>query len=270
MQYDPIKKLLGNIFNKRPLTRKLFYGMLDILLLRTWHIHLAIRQFARQNAEADDIRVLDAGSGLGQYSWYVARKYPKWHIEALDIKKEEIESCRRFFKSEGKTNVRFVHGDLLHFVEADKFDLILSVDVMEHIENDRLVFSNFFRALKPGGMLLVSTPSDRGGSDVRQSEDDSFIEEHVRDGYSIHEIDEKLKKAGFNKSAITYTYGRPGSIAWRLSMKYPLLMLSMSKAFLLLLPVYYLFTMPVVLILHLADVKTRHQTGTGLMVKAWK
>ena len=270
MQYDPIKKLLGNIFNKRPLTRKLFYGMLDILLLRTWHIHRAIRQFARHYEKAENIQVLDAGSGLGQYSWYLARKFPKWHVTALDIKKDEIDSCRHFFQKAGKKNVAFVHGDLLHFIEPDTYDLVLSVDVMEHIENDRRVFSNFFNSLKKGGMLLISTPSDRGGSDVRDSDDDSFIEEHVRDGYSIQEIEEKLQQAGFNETSVAYTYGRPGSIAWRLSMKYPLIMLSWSKALLLLLPLYYLLTMPLVLILHLLDVRSKHPTGTGLMVKAWK
>jgi len=41
--------------------------------------------------------------------------------------------------------------------------------------------------------LLISTPSDQGGSDA-QEEHDSFIGEHVRDGYAIKEIEEKLNK----------------------------------------------------------------------------
>jgi len=44
--------------------------------------------------------------------------------------------------------------------------MILCVDVMEHIEKDELVFSNFYKALVDDGILLVSTPSDKGGSDV--------------------------------------------------------------------------------------------------------
>ena len=68
---------------------------------------------------------------------------------------------------------------------------------MEHIEEDELVFRNFFRALKPGGSLLISTPSDQGGSDVHNEEEKSFIDEHVRDGYGIGEISQKLERAGF-------------------------------------------------------------------------
>jgi hypothetical protein len=38
MQYDPIKKTLGTVFNKTPFLRILFYRLLDLLLLRTWHV----------------------------------------------------------------------------------------------------------------------------------------------------------------------------------------------------------------------------------------
>ncbi len=112
------------------------------------------------------------------------------------------------------------------------YDIILSVDVMEHIEEDELVFRNFYRALKPGGIILISTPSDKGGSDVHNDEEQSFIDEHVRDGYSIDEISQKLTHAGFNNIKASYTYGKPGNISWRLSMKYPVEMLNISKAFL--------------------------------------
>ena len=66
------------------------------------------------------------------------------------------------------------------------------------------------RSLKKGGRVIISTPSDKGGSDVHHDHDESFIDEHVRDGYGIDEIDNKLKDAGFNKVVAKYTYGRPG------------------------------------------------------------
>ncbi len=269
MQYDPIKRRLGHLFTRRPLTRRLFYRLLDILLLRSWHIHNALRAFGRMR-QNQETHVLDAGSGFGQYTWYMARKNPRWHITGIDIKKEEVEACNAFIHKTGKKNVRFVQGDLRNVLSPGSYDLILSVDVMEHIEEDEQVFSNFFHSLKPGGMLLVSTPSDQGGSDVQNDDDTSFIEEHVRDGYAIEEINNKLAEAGFRQIETKYTYGKPGSIAWRISMKFPITMLGMSNAFLLLLPFYYLLTMPLVLLLNLADLRGVHRSGTGLMVSAWK
>jgi hypothetical protein len=141
---------------------------------------------------------------------------------------------------------------------------------MEHILEDVDVFTNFNQAMKSGALLLISTPSDQGGSDVHEETGESFIGEHVRDGYPVEEMAEKLKKAGFNKMEILYSYGNPGKIAWKLSMKYPMLMLNSSKLFFLILPIWYVVTYPFSYLLNWLDTHTTHKTGTGLIVKAWK
>lgn len=215
--------------------------------------------------------VLDAGSGFGQYSWRMSRMNRLWNISAVDINKEQIEDCSAFFSKCGlKGRVSFNEGDLTALNEINKYNLILSVDVMEHIEEDVQVFKNFYKALKLNGVLLISTPSDQGGSDVHGEDEESFIDEHVRDGYSIKDISEKLKLAGFSTVEAKYTYGKPGNISWRLSMKYPIKMLNVSYLFFILLPFYYLVFFPVSLVLNLFDISLTHQTGTGLLVTARK
>jgi hypothetical protein len=96
------------------------------------------------------------------------------------------------------------------------------------------------------------------------------VDEHVRDGYNIDEIQQKLRSAGFSHTEARYTYGWPGKISWRLSMKYPILMLNTSKLFFVVLPFYYLLTYWFALIMNLLDVNINPKTGTGLLVKAWK
>ncbi len=270
MHYDPIKQFLSKLFNRYAITRKLFYFLLDVLLLRSWHIRKALRSYRRSTGKGASLYVLDAGSGLGQYSWRMARRNPSWNITAVDIKEEEVGSCKAFFEKQKVHNVDFRAENLVEYVQPDTYDLILSVDVMEHIEEDQLVFNNFFKSLNDGGVLLISTPSNLGVSDVREEGDQSFIEEHVRDGYASEEIRTKLEKAGFQEVETKYTYGKPGSLAWRFSMKYPVLMLGRSRAFLFLLPFYYLILMPFVLFLNYRDINKTHQKGTGLLVKARK
>jgi hypothetical protein len=141
---------------------------------------------------------------------------------------------------------------------------------MEHILEDEQVFRNFQASMKKGGMLLISTPSDQGGSDVNEEDASSFIEEHVRNGYNSKEIEDKLYKAGFSEAEARYSYGGPGKLSWKLSMKYPIKMLGISKIFFLVLPFYYLIAYPVSFILNYIDVNSKHRTGTGLIVKAWK
>jgi len=268
MQYDPIKKSLGNIFNKTPFLRILFYKLLDILLLRTWHVKKEIRAWSKNRP---DQLILDAGSGFGQYSFFMSGMNKSFSIEAVDVKEEQIADCSAFFKKVGRNNVHFGIADLTTYNRPESFDMILSVDVMEHILDDEQVFRNFYSSLKKDGMLLISTPSDQGGSDVHDhGEESSFIDEHVRDGYNIQDIQEKLKRAGFTRTEARFAYGKPGQIGWRLSMKYPIQMLNTSKLFFILLPFYYILTFPFALIFNWRDLQGDHKTGTGLIVKAFK
>lgn len=273
MEYDPIKKRLGNVFNRTPFLRKLFYSLLDLLLLRAWHVLKELRSLKKRSFSGK-IRILDAGSGFGQYSYRMSRIFAGSIIKGVDVKQEQIDDCNQFFTTIGlHERVNFEYADLTKFTEPYSYDLILSVDVMEHIEEDELVFSSFYKSLRNNGVLLISTPSDQGGSDTHDHEQDAvhgFIEEHVRDGYGISDITQKLNHAGFTDIEARFTYGTPGSLSWKFSMKYPILMLGRSKAFFILLPFYYLITFPFCVILNYSDVIFRHKKGTGLLVKAYK
>ncbi|HVN59242.1 MAG TPA: class I SAM-dependent methyltransferase [Bacteroidales bacterium] len=269
MQYEPIKRSLGRVFRKSILLKKLLYLLLDLLLLRSWHVRKAIGRTS--SLLPSDARVLDAGSGFGQYTWRMSSRHRGWNIKGIDINDEEVAECNEFFRKTGRSGrVAFFAGDLTKLDETGLYDLVLTVDVMEHITEDEKVFSNFSKALKPGGKLIISTPSDMGGSDVHDHDDTSFIDEHVRDGYGKEEIISKLEKAGFSKVDVAYTYGRAGSISWRISMKYPVKMLNSSYFFFILLPFWYIIAFPVALVLNFIDVNVVNKSGTGLLVTAEK
>jgi 2-polyprenyl-3-methyl-5-hydroxy-6-metoxy-1,4-benzoquinol methylase len=270
MQYDPIKRSLGNVFNQSVFLRKLFYNLLDLLLLRCWHIHKELRAW-RKTLTSSTVNIFDAGSGFGQYTYYLHSKNKNYNILAVDVKEEQVADCNKFFaKLNASDKVKFIVGDLTKYQNPDAYDLVLCVDVMEHIEDDRACFRNYCASLKKGGMLLISTPSDQGGSDVQGDSDSSFIEEHVRDGYNIEEIKQKILDEGFSKVEARYQYGTPGKISWRLSMKFPILALGATKLFFIILPFYYIIVYPFCFILNWLDTNTVHKTGTGLIVKAWK
>lgn len=269
MKYEPIKASLGNIFNRNPQLRILLYRMLNILLLRTWHIKKQLKRIIP--LLPPNAHILDAGSGFGQYSYFLSRFARGWQITGVDINEKQVADCNAFVQKIGKNDrIKFKTADLTNFVEPNSYDLILSVDVMEHIEDDRAVFRNFYQSLHINGMVLISTPSDKGGSDAHSHEDASFIEEHVRNGYSIEDISQKLYQAGFKKVECKYQYGKPGSFAWKLSMKYPIIWLNKSKGFFVLLPFYYLLVMPICLLLNFFDTLIEHASGTGLIVVAYK
>src|ERR1041385_1337742 len=128
MEYDPIKRSLGNVFNKSPFLRKLFYNLLDLLLLRCWHVHKELRTWRSglgvlgSGLAVGELNILDAGSGFGQYSYWMTKKFPKAKILAVDVKDEQVDDCNKFFAEIGKINVRFEVADLTTFVQEDKYN----------------------------------------------------------------------------------------------------------------------------------------------------
>lgn len=268
MHYDPIKNIIGNVARKRPMIRRFFYTILGIMFLREWYVKRALRELLRDKEEP--FTIFDAGSGFGQYSYYCARHFPAARIYAVDVKEEQIADCRAFFPRMGLENASFEVEDLTIPIHSNRFDFILSVDVMEHIQDDVQVLKNFSRALTAGGKVLINTPSNLGGSDAADEGNTSFIQEHARTGYSAEEIKQKLDIAGLQLEKLTYTYGPLGSIAWRIGIKYPMMMLNKSKLFFIVLPFYYLITLWPVLLLMYIDYKSRNAHGAGLLVVAVK
>lgn len=271
MDYDPVKDHLGTFFWASPTRTKVFYRLLDTVFLRSWYVRRALRQ--RIEALGDrPVRVLDAGTGFGQYAWWLVSTFSNVEVTAVDVKDDYLERAQTFMaQTPYAGRVAFERADLTLPLEyTDTFDLALSVDVMEHIEDDRAVFRNVRAALKPGGHLIVNTPSDQGGSGVTAEGEESFIGEHVRDGYPMAELIEKLETAGLNVVEAVYTYGPAGSAAWRLLVKWPIQMLNASRWLTPLVGLYYLPAGPVGLVLNAVDVRRENETGTGLLVTSRK
>jgi len=271
MRYDPVKDRLGRFFSRRPVLQKLFYGLLNMFFLRAWYVRREVRRLLGAMPADRPVRMLDAGTGFGQYAYFVARTFPHAEVVAVDVKQEYLDNARHFFDQTPQAGqVTLAYDDLTQLQAEGPFDFILSVDVMEHIEDDRAVFGHFARVLRPGGHVLINTPSDLGGSDVQDEGDESFIEEHVRDGYNRDDLEGKLREAGLEPVRSLYTYGRYGSRAWRMLIKRPILMLGASWAFVIVLPFYYLVALPVGLLLNKLDMRQDNPEGTGLLVIARK
>lgn len=271
MYYDPIKDSLGRFFSRHPLLQKVFYALLHTVFLRSWYVRRELRELLEGLPATRRVDVLDAGTGFGQYAYYIADRYPRAHVLAVDIKQDYLDNAQRFAeRTAAGARIRFARHDLTALELDERFDLIVSVDVMEHIEDDVGVFRNFAAVLAEGGHVIINTPSDQGGSDVGEEGAEGFIDEHVRPGYNLDELRAKLKSAGLEPVRAHYTYGTHGSRAWRMLIKRPMRMLGASKAAFALLPFYYLLVLPVGIVLNAMDVRDDNATGTGLIVVARK
>ncbi len=160
-------------------------------------------------------RILDAGCGPGQEALEMARACPWAEIVALDLH----DAPPAF--AEAPANLRFIQGDLQGITFAAEFDFIYCIDVLEHIRDNRAVMGNFFRALRPGGYLLLHIPDDRRQKRFfprRWFRDfDRWAEyEHVGEQYTPGELRALLAGLGFTVLESRHTFGRAGQLAWEL------------------------------------------------------
>ena len=179
MHYDPIKNVFARVIKKYLFLRVIFYKILDLMFLRSWYVRRELKALRKMFGE-DEITIYDAGSGFGQYTYFMAKKLSPCKIFSVDVKEDWINDSKDFFIARKFQNVSFNVEDLTKIDHKDKFDVIVCVDVMEHIEEDEQVFRNYFAALKKNGYLLINSPSIYGGSDVHDEDEESFIAEHAQ------------------------------------------------------------------------------------------
>ncbi len=257
MEYDVIKDKVFTLIKKNSIMRRFFYFALDVLLLRQSHVKRAINKFFHRK---DIISMYDGGAGFCQYSDYVLNNWEKSQIFALDLKTNYMESYSEYLKKK-RERFQYVGGDLTEYQPDRKFDLIVAIDILEHIEDDIIVLKNFQACLKNKGKLIISTPSNF-------DESAKFVAEHVRPGYSKEEIITKLEKTGFSIVDFKYTYGFWGHLNWLLMMKFPLSLLSKCKIIGVFLPFYYLLVLPLSTVYKKIDLIIENKIGTGILVVA--
>ncbi len=104
-------------------------------------------------------RVLEVGAGIGGFTRLLAPLAPAFWccLEPDPRLLAEVEASRA--RAEIPAGVRTCAGTLLSLPAADRFDTILYLDVLEHIEDDRGEVARAAALLAPGGRLIVLGPA---------------------------------------------------------------------------------------------------------------
>ncbi len=113
--------------------------------------------------------ILEIGCGIGAICWRMKRRWPDARIVGLDISPQSVEIAKKLFGLQGLT---FVEGSMTKDLLADKFDLIVLMDVYEHISSsDRPTLHDALkRVLDQFGRIVLSFPTPRHLSWLREHE----------------------------------------------------------------------------------------------------
>jgi len=111
--------------------------------------------FCRRAELRDGMSVLDLGCGWGSLSLWIARHYPRCTVTAVSNSRTQrahiVDRCR----TEGLSNVSVITADAAEFRPEDRFDRVLSVEMLEHVRNHREMLRRISGWLAPGGKLAV-------------------------------------------------------------------------------------------------------------------
>jgi 2-polyprenyl-3-methyl-5-hydroxy-6-metoxy-1,4-benzoquinol methylase len=114
-----------------------------------WEFHKGIELI--KNGE----KVLEIGSGRGQFLSMLSKKTK--NAEGLELNPKGLEEI----KSKGlKAHLLKIDEFEAALPENEKFDVVCSFQVFEHIENIGQVIQSSVNVLKKGGHLIISVPND--------------------------------------------------------------------------------------------------------------
>jgi len=143
--------------------------------------------------------VLDAGSGNGYFSWLAYRSGAR--VVAITFDAAQVTKARRLLIDHRRADparLQFEQRNLYDLEGEERtFDEIICFEVLEHLRRDGEVVGQFFRLLRPGGVLHLCCPNrlhPRHQAEVLDLEEQGG---HVRAGYTLEDYRALLEPLGF-------------------------------------------------------------------------
>ena len=185
---------------------------------RSLHAHVA-RALARVDArgarDAGDAagapqpqrekRVLDAGCGTGGMIVRLAGQQPGWRWSGIDFMPIACELARQ--RCGQGTDIREASVTALPFADAS-FDAVVSADVICQVDAADVAMQEFFRVLKPGGIVVISVPAYMW---MWSYHDDSCQTKHR---YTRPEVEALMQEAGLVDRWSTHLNALPFPLLW--------------------------------------------------------
>lgn len=152
----------STIFNKEVRQRITSKGVFPFqwaftLLFPVRNIFLSPKQLINRLELLEDSTILEIGPGPGYFSIPIAKELKRGKLYLADIQQEMIDYARRRLSKQKLFNTEYYLCDGKTFAfKSNYFDIIFMVTVIGEIENKDDYLKEFYRMLKPNGILSIS------------------------------------------------------------------------------------------------------------------
>lgn len=170
---------------------------------RSLHRHF-MRELVKRGVQAD-AAVLDAGCGTGGMILRLREQQPGWRWSGIDFMPIACELARK--RCGPGTDIREASITALPFAE-DSFDVVMSADVLCQVSDYDVAVKEFFRVLKPGGVVAINVPAYMW---MWSYHDDACESKHR---FNRPEMDGLLRVAGFGERWVTHVNALPFPLVW--------------------------------------------------------
>jgi ubiquinone/menaquinone biosynthesis C-methylase UbiE len=193
-------------------------GALDRMVFHAMGVadpaHYLHHRYLRQALDAAGIeprQILDAGCGTGDHTIYLAQRFPNAAVVGVDIDEQRVARNRKNAELLGIRNVTFEVQDLTALPWRDRFDLVVSIDVLEHITEQQRAIESLFGSLRKGGRFFFHLPTIRQKPVPFSSHLTDFQawaeKEHIADDRTAEEFIAVVRNSGFAIESSRRTFG---------------------------------------------------------------
>lgn len=206
--------------------KKLSYFFIKFIGTNDLHSHIRLKpvlyNLKKELNSKKRLSILEIGCGNGIIAFELLSDNLNFEYLGLDNNVENIRNAKRLLDKYNVDNISFtcLNVENLNVINFNKkFDIILLIDVIEHIGDPGELLQKIIRQFNKSGKIIISVPTQLYPIVFGKA----FHEKvgHLVDGYSLNILDKMMNKTGCEQITCGYNTGLFSNVGCALFYRIP-------------------------------------------------